>query len=195
MYWVDWSLVTFVAKTSHHGRQGLWSLSAQAFHQTWRVTECIVGTTAFFPQLSPDTNVCSDHDVPQDMLTGKIWLSISQLNWECTCHSLLDKLWLAPVHQASELWKPLMDEIWTSIFLSSCLLNKLLLKFTAMFADMCFRKCSCLRAFPSAQDIFRAEGNNLCEKQSEFRWEREDIFWRASGLMRGLSCWVHEAWR
>lgn len=108
-----------------------------------RVTECIVGITAFFPQLSPDTNVCSDHNVPQDMLTGKIWLSISQLNWECTCYSLLDKLWLAPVHQASELWKPLMDEIWTSIFLSSCLLNKLLLKFTAMFADMCFGERSC----------------------------------------------------
>lgn len=120
-----------------------------------RVTDCFVGIAAFSPQLSPDTNACSDHNVPQDTLTGKIWLSISQLNLKCTCHSFFDKLWLAPVHQASELWKPLMDEIWTSIFLSSCLLNKLLLKFTAMFADMCFREC--IPAFLLAQVIFWVE--------------------------------------
>lgn len=107
---------------------------------------CSVGIAVFSLQSSLDTGVCSHRSVPQDMLTGKIWLSISQLNWECTCHSLLDKLRLAPVHQASELWKPLMDEIWTSIFLSSRLLNKLLLKFAAMFADMCFRECSCFPA-------------------------------------------------
>lgn len=108
-----------------------------------KIADCSAGNTAFYPQLSPDTNTFSDHNVPQDMLTGKIWLSIRQLNWKCTCHSLLDKLWLEPIQQASELWKPLMDEIWTSIFLSSCLLNKLLLKFSTMFADMCCGQRSC----------------------------------------------------
>lgn len=146
------------------------------------------------PLRSPDSNFCSDHHVTQDMLTGEIWLSISQLNWECTCHSLLDKLWLAPVYQASELWKPLMDEIWTSIFLSSRLLNKLLLKFTAMFADMCFRECSCLPAFPP-HELSSREENNLGGKQNELQGEHEDILGPLSGLMRGLSCWAHKAWR
>lgn len=133
-----------------HGSQGLWSLSTlfRLSVRLWRSHWLQCWHRCLFPRRSPDTKVCSDHNVPQDMLTGKIWLSISQQNSECTCHSLLDKLWLAPVHQASELWKPLMDEIWTSIFLSSCLLNKLLSKFTAMFADMCFRECSCCPGFP-----------------------------------------------
>ena len=153
------------------------------------VADCSVGIVAFFPRRSPDTEVCSDHNVPQDMLTGKIWLSISQLNSECTCHSVLDKLWLAPIHQASELWKPLMDEIWTSIFLSSCLLNKLLSKFTAMFADMCFRE-------RLARFLLKAQVKwSECGKQSELQWQHEDYLLRAAGLMGGLSCWVHEAWR
>ena len=135
------------------------------------------------PQKSWDTNA------PQDLLTGKTWLSISQLNRDCTCHGLLDKLWLASVHQASELWKPLMDEIWTSIFLRSCLLNKLPLKFIAMFADMCCRECSYLpepphHHTPSAQVIFWVEGNKLREQGSELQWQHGDILWRPSGLMR-----------
>lgn len=158
------------------------------------VTDCRAGIAAFSPLRSLESNVCSDHRVTQDMLTGKIWLSISWLNWECTCHSLLDKLWLAPVHQASELWKPLMDEIWTSIFLSSRLLNKLLLKFTAMFADMCFRECSCLPAFP-LHKLSSGEENNLGGKQSELQEEHDDILGLLSGLMRGLSYWAHKAWR
>lgn len=167
-YTFDWSLVMFVACGAGHDSVAVWVLSA-FLSDFCKVADCSAGNTAFSPQLSPDTNTFSDHNVPQDMLTGKIWLSIRQLNWKCTCHSLLDKLWLEPIQQPSELWKPLMDEIWTSIFLSSCLLNKLLFKFTTMFADMCCGQRSCLPAFLSALVIFWGEENSLSEKLSKNR--------------------------
>lgn len=159
--------------TWFHGGQALCSSSAQASCQPVESHRVNCWHLSLPPSAVHSLKIGSDYNVPQDMLTGKIWLS-SQLNWECTRHSLLDKLWLAAVHQASELWKPLMDEIWTSIFLSSCLLNKLLLKFTAMFADMCFRERSRWRKSRVSYD----------ENMRTF-------FWWASGLMRSLSYCVH----
>lgn len=74
-----------------------------------------------------------------------------------------------PVCQASELWKPLMDEIWTSIFLSRRLLNKSLFK-------VHYHVC---RHAP----------------RSQRRREHEDVFWQVLGLMGVSSCWAREAWR
>lgn len=151
--------MTFVAMTWHQQSRRL-----TESHWTHRLHHSI-----FAPQPSPETKVRSDHNVTPDMLTGTTWLSISQLKWEWTCHSLPDKLWLAPVHQAGELWKPLMDEIWTSISLSSCLLNKLLLKFTAVFADVCFRERL------SLTHKLRSERRETIAERAE-NWEREDVF-------------------
>lgn len=95
-------------------------------------------------------------------------LIINKPNWECTRRSLLDKLWLAAVHRAGELWKPLMDEIWTSIFLSSCLLNKLLLKFIAMFADGRLSQASVPLASCHWLQI-------PCEEPSELQPEHEGV--------------------
>lgn len=163
--------MTFVALTRH---QQSWRLTES--HWTHRLHHSI-----FPPRPSPETKVRSDRSVTPDTLTGTTWLSISRLKWECTCHSSPDKLWLAPVHQAGELWKPLMDEIWTSISLSSCLLNKLLLKFTAMFADMCS---------PSRTSCVLSRG-----KRSQGGPRTENARTYSDECQRGLSRWAHEAWR
>lgn len=70
------------------------------------------------PFASPGTKVC------RDLGADTIYFSISQQRWEGSRRELLDKPWRAPVHRAAELWGALMDEIWTSIFLSCSRLNK-----------------------------------------------------------------------
>lgn len=115
----------------------------------------------------------------------KSWLWSRRRSWHTRRHSLIinglswseNALATAcmtssdyqPVRQASELWKPLMDEIWTSIFLSRRLLNKSLFKV----------HCHVCRHAP----------------RSRRRRGHEDVFWRVPGLMGGSSCWAREAWR